>query len=152
MEHRLRRGRRTIAALILSALVLGTGSSCFYSWYMNPRVTRELQEDPGGERAQKVMLLVLPSGRELPVNYLREDSTVYAASDGRWWRELRGEGGRGRVFIQGEWLEGRMRAVEDDPELRESVFGRLRPTAPGFLGTLIVIDLDAGTTSTEEMQ
>jgi hypothetical protein len=32
--------------------------------------------------------------------------------------------------------------VEDDSELRESVFARLRPGAPRWLGTLIVIDLD----------
>ena len=43
---------------------------------------------PNGERARKVMLLTLPSGRELPVNYLREGDRVYAGADGRWWREL----------------------------------------------------------------
>jgi len=67
-----------------------------YATYMNrvtnPGVERELREDPDGERAGKVMLIVLPSGRTLPVNYLREGDTVYAAADGRWWRELRGEG------------------------------------------------------------
>ena len=109
---------------------------------MNPRVIRELREDPKGERAQKVMLLTLPSGKALPVNYLRDGATVYAAADFPWWRELRGEGGRGSVLIRGETLHGQIRVVEDDPELRESVFARLRPTAPRWMGTLVVIELD----------
>ena len=117
-------------------------SACVYSWWVNPRVAQELREDPQGERAQKVMLLTLPSGKELPVNYLRDGDTVYAAADFPWWRELRGGGGRGSVLIQGETLEGHVRAVEDDPELRDSVFARLRPTAPKWAGTLVVVDLD----------
>ena len=129
-----------IGALTL-ALVLG-GGACVYSWVINPRVVRELREDPQGERAQKVMLLTLPSGRELPVNYLREGDTVYAGADGPWWREVRGEGGRGSVFILGETYEGHIRAIEDDPERREAVFARLRPNALSFAGTLVVIELD----------
>jgi hypothetical protein len=109
---------------------------------MNPRVIRELREEPEGERAQKVMLLTLPSGKALPVNYLRDGATVYAAADFPWWRELRGEGGRGSVLIRGETFHGHVRVVEDDPELRESVFARLRPTAPRWMGTLVVIELD----------
>ena len=46
------------------------------------------------------------------------------------------------MLIRGETLHGHMRAVEDDPALRDSVFERLRPTAPRFLGTLVVIELD----------
>ena len=34
----------------------------------NPGVVRELIEDPEGERAARVMLLTLPSGRRIPVN------------------------------------------------------------------------------------
>ena len=52
-------------------------------WIGNPRVARELTENPDGERAQKVMLLTLPSGREIPVNYLVQEGYVYAAADGR---------------------------------------------------------------------
>ena len=88
------------------------------------------------------MLLTLPSGKAIPVNYLRDGDTVYAAADFPWWRELRGGGGRGGVLIRGEQLSGHIRAVEDDPELRASVFARLRPSAPAFTGTLIVIELD----------
>ena len=114
-----------------------------YSLWTNPRVADELRNDPDGERARKVMLISLPSGREIPVNYLRDGETVYAGADGRWWKELRGEGGRGSVLIRGERLHGHMRAVEDDAELRSSVFARLRPTAPDMFGTLVVIELDA---------
>ena len=114
-----------------------------YSLWLNPRVAHELESEPDGERARKVMLISLPSGREIPVNYLREGDTVYAGADGRWWRELRGDGARGSVLIRGEKLQGHMRAVEDDPALRSSVFARLRPTAPDMFGTLVVIELDA---------
>ena len=72
----------------------------------------------------------------------REGDVVYCAADFPWWRELEEGPGRGSVFIQGEELPGTVRAVLDDPEFRESVFRRLRPTAPLFAGTLVVIDLD----------
>lgn len=128
-------------ALAFGVLLL-VGGAFAYSCWTNPRVIRELSEEPEGERAQKVMLLTLPSGKVIPVNYLREGGTVYAAADFPWWRELRGGGGRGSVLIRGETLHGEIRAVEDDPELRESVFARLRPTAPRWMGTLVVIELD----------
>ena len=46
------------------------------------------------------------------------------------------------MLIRGETLPGHVRAVEDDPQLRDSVFERLRPTAPRWAGTLVVIDLE----------
>ena len=128
-------------ALACGVLLL-VGGAFAYSCWTNPRVIRELREDPQGERAQKVMLLTLPSGKAIPVNYLREGGTVYAAADFPWWRELRGGGGRGSVLIRGETLHGQICVVESDPELRESVFARLRPTAPRWLGMLVVIELD----------
>ena len=127
---------------LVSGVALLFGVACVYAWWTNPRVIRELRGDPQGERAQKVMLLTLPSGKAIPVNYLRDGGTVFAAADFPWWRELRGDGGRGSVLIRGETLHGHIRAVEDDPKLRESVFARLRPTAPGWTGTLVVIELD----------
>ena len=131
-----------LGIILACAVALLVGSAFVYSWWMNPRVIRELREDPQGERAQKAMLLTLPSGKALPVNYPRDGATVYAAADFPWWRELRGEGGRASVLIRGETLHGQIRVVEDDPELRESVFARLRPTAPRWMGTLVVIELD----------
>ncbi len=128
-----------IAVVVLPALV-----GC-YAAYMNrvanPGVERELREDPDGKRAGKVMLIALPSGRTLPVNYLREGDTVYAAADGRWWRELRGEGAPVELLMRGETLAGQGRAIEDDPDHRAAVFDRLRPSAPKLFGTLVQIDL-----------
>ena len=131
-----------ISGTLVALLLLVGGSVCFYSMVQNPRVIAELRENPQGERAKKVMLLTLPSGKAIPINYLREGRTVYGAADFPWWRELRDGGGRGSIFIQGETFEGHIRAVEDDPGLRDSVFERLRPAAPRWAGTLIVIDLD----------
>jgi heat shock protein HslJ len=131
-----------IGIALAVVVVLIVGNSCVYSWWTNPRVIRELREDPQGERAQKVMLLTLPSGKAIPVNYVRDGGNVYAAADFPWWRELGEEGGPGSVLIRGEELHGHVRAVTDDPELRDSVFDRLRPSAPRFLGTLIVVKLD----------
>ncbi len=128
-----------IAVVVVPALV------GFYAVYMNrvanPGVERELREDPDGERARKAMLITLPSGRTLPVNYLREGDTVYAAADGRWWRELRGEGAPVELLVRGETLAGQGRAIEDDRDHRSTVFDRLRPTAPKLFGTLVQIDL-----------
>jgi len=129
---------------VACVVVIVAAVPLYYAFFMNPKVARELREDPDGERAGKVMLITLPSGRAIPVNYLRDGDTVYAGADGSWWKELRGGGGRGRVLVRGETLEGHMRAVEDDPALRDSVFERLRPTAPRWAGTLVVVDLDPG--------
>lgn len=108
----------------------------------NPGVVEEIRRDPTGERARKVMLLTLPSGRRLPVNFLREDGRVYAGADGWWWKELRGGPHAVTVFVEGERIAGRARAVTDAPAYRTDVFSRLRPTAlPGF-GTLVEILLD----------
>jgi hypothetical protein len=106
---------------------------------MNAGVARDLREHPDGERARKVMLLTLPSGKTFPVHYLREGQTVYAGADFPWWRELRGPGGAVRILIQGKSYEGHGRAVEDDAPLRASVFARLRPNAPSWAGTLVEI-------------
>lgn len=132
---------KRVALVLLCALALGLATRGYARW-ANARVVRALRAEPQGERAGRVMLLTLPSGRALPVNYLREGDTVYAAADFPWWRELRGGGGRGSVLIRGETRTGHVRAVEDDPALRAAVFARLRPTAPRFAGTLVVIELD----------
>jgi hypothetical protein len=128
-----------IAIVVLAGLV--AGYVAYTAAIANPRVAQELREHPDGERARKVMLLTLPSGRTIPVNYLREGDVVYAGADGRWWRELRGQGARVELLIQGETLSGVARAVEDRPEHRADVFSRLRPNALKFAGTLVEIEL-----------
>jgi hypothetical protein len=127
---------------VASVALLAVAYGLYMTQWVNPRVVRELYENPEGERAGKVMLLTLPSGKAIPVNYLRDGDTVYAAADGSWWRELRGGGGRGSALIRGATLHGEIRAELTDAALRDSVFERLRPMAPRLLGTLIVIELD----------
>jgi hypothetical protein len=129
----------TALGLLVLAAALTALMSC---GVLNRNAIRDLRENPDGERAHKVMLLTLPSGKEIPVNYLREGDRVYAGADFPWWRELRGDGGRGRLLVRGEILEGRGRAIEDDEALRSQVFERLRPTAPRWAGTLVEINLD----------
>lgn len=137
---------KIVLGVVVIAGLLALAGPLVFAWqerFANPRVRAELEADPLGQGAQRVMLLELPSGREIPVNYLREHGRVYAGADGRWWRELVGETHRPvRMVILGEHLEGRARAVLGEPEYERDVFSRLRPTAvPGF-GTLIEILLD----------
>lgn len=120
-----------IVALLLVVVVIGF--AIYSNWIANPRVATELEASPEGERAQKVMLLTLPNGRTVPVNYLREGQMVYAGADGPWWRGLRRRGARVELLIQGERLTGHAVAIEDDPEHTRAVFERLRPTVPGWL-------------------
>ncbi|MBW2272363.1 MAG: hypothetical protein JRG96_03765 [Deltaproteobacteria bacterium] len=130
----------SIASLVL--LVLVGGYAVASRMILNPRVVRELREHPDGERARKVMLITLPSGKAIPVNYLRDGQRVYAGADFPWWRELRGGGAEVSVLIRGRSLKGHGRAIEDDPVLRTSVFGRLRPTAPKWAGTLVEVTFE----------
>ena len=130
-----------VLIVIVSLLAIFAGYALYMSRVTNPSVVRELRQDPDGERARRVMLITLPSGRTLPVNYLREGDTVYAAADGRWWRQLRGPGALVELLVRGEKLVGRARAIDDDPDHRSAVFDRLRPRAPKLFGTLVQIDL-----------
>ena len=113
----------------------------------NPRVIDELRNDPQGERAGIVMLLTLPDGRVLPVNYRREGNQVFAGADGRWWRTLREGDVPVTVMIRGEEFPGRAGVVFDDPEYKRDVFARLRPDVPKWLpgwldAQLVVIELE----------
>ena len=129
-----------LAILSIPLLMIAVWVS--FEYLNNPRIARELIEDPDGERASKVMLITLHSGRRLPVNYLREGDRVYAGADGRWWKELVGEGFTVSLVLRGEQLTGRARAVRDDPEYTERIFAKLRPNAIKGFGTLIEIRLD----------
>ncbi len=134
-----------IIAVVLVVLLLG--ARAYYAFSVNPKVTQELRDSPDSERANLVMLLTFPDGRELPVNYLREGHQVFAGADGRWWRAFRDGDVPVEVFIQGEAFTGRARTVMDDPAYTREVFERLRPNVPKWLpdwlnAYLIVIDLD----------
>lgn len=132
-----------LAVLVVAFLAL----RLLFGLFANPRVIEELQTDPQGERAGIVMLLTLPDGRILPVNYRREGDQVFAGADGRWWRALREGDVPVTVTIRGETLPGRARVVFDDPEYKRDVFARLRPNVPKWLPSwldaqLVVIDLE----------
>jgi hypothetical protein len=139
--------------ILVAVFVLVVGGYAAYAILIgNPATVRELRDNPTGERAQRVMLLSLPSGKELPINYLREGPLVFAGSDGPWWKELRGKGAAVEMWIQGEAIRGHARAIEDDPDYQSEVFRRLRPSAPEFLqttfggglaGTLVVIQIES---------
>ena len=140
------------SVIVVAVLVVGFVTlRVLYSLVVNPRVIAEIAANPQGERAGIVMVLTLPDGRALPVNYRREGNRVYAGADGRWWRSLRDGDAPVTVLIRGETLAGRARVSFDDPEFKADVFRRLRPSVPGWLpgwldAQLVVIDL-AGPTS-----
>lgn len=132
-----------IASIVAASLAFGVVGYWIYAEQIaNPRVVRELLENPDGERAQRVMLLTLPSGSRIPVNFYREDAIVFAAADGRWWKELIGEDFPVTIVVRGETLAGRARAVLDDPSYTAEVFAKLRPDAIEGFGTLIEIRID----------
>lgn len=137
-----------IPAIIVGLLiVLLLGVRVYYAVSVNAEVAQELRDNPDGERAELVMLLTFPDGRELPVNYLREGNQVFVGADGRWWRSFRAGDVPVKVFIKGEQLSGRARTIMDDPEYTRDVFERLRPNVPKWLpdwlnAYLVVIDLD----------
>ena len=87
----------------------------------------ELRANPQGELAEKVMILTLPDGEDIPVNYVREESFVYTGADGFWWRQLRGDGARVGVFIKGDELSGIGRAVEEDKDRAKEILQKVRP-------------------------
>ena len=133
-----------IAGAIMSFLV--AGYIAYVTMIANPRVVTDLKEDPMGERAERAMLLTLPDGKTIPVNYLRENNRVYAGADGAWWRAFKGEGATVTLLIQGEVLTGQATVELQDQAFIASVFSRLRPTVPEWLpdwanGKLVIVDL-----------
>ncbi|MAJ60517.1 MAG: hypothetical protein CBC48_11160 [bacterium TMED88] len=141
--------KRLLNIVLLSSLGLCLLVAAYVPYAIliqNPEVIAELIESPGGDRAKRVMLITLPSGRRLPVNYLFEAPFVYAGADGSWWRELEAEADEGfpvSLLIQGKTYRGSARAVRDDPHYTQEIFTRLRPNAiPGF-GTLVEVRLES---------
>ncbi len=132
-----------IMLIVAAVLVLAvTGYWLYAEQIANPRVVQELIENPDGARAQRVMLLTLPSGRRIPVNYFHEGDMVYAGADGRWWKELVGDGVPVTLLVRGETLRGTARSVLDDRDYTARVFKKLRPNAMKGFGTLVEVRLD----------
>ena len=139
----------SVAVVVGIAVLFYLGGLAYYSLVVNDRVTKELTDHPNGERANIVMLMTLPDGRQIPMNYQREGNQVFAGADGRWWRALRAGDVPVTLLIKGEELNGEARVILDDPAYTDDVFKRLRPNVPKWLpdwlnANLIVIDLEEG--------
>ena len=134
--------------------LVGVGMFCGLLIAITFQGTRPVIERNRAEALQRAVFAVLPSATRSETFLVTPDGDfvpdaeglgdrVYAGADGRWWKELEGGPHAVTVWIRGEELPGRGRAVLDDPDHRKDVFSRLRPTAvPGF-GTLVEIALDA---------
>ena len=138
---------KLLTGVILALLIVFAGYYLYARLVGNPKVIEALRTNPGGERAARAMLITLPDGRDLPVNYLREADTVYLGVDGLWWRLFRETPQPVTLLIRGETLSGQAVAILDDPEYTEAVFARLRPTAPTWLpgrlgGVLVEVTLN----------
>lgn len=132
-----------IASFVVGVLaLLALGYWIYMVQIANPRVERELIENPDGKRAARVMLLTLPSGRRIPVNYYREDNMIYAGADGNWWKETVGDGFPVSVLVRGETLRGTARTVLDDPVYTKKIFKKLRPNAIEGFGRLVEVRLE----------
>ena len=137
---------KILASIVVLLVLVLAGVRLYYFYIVNPSVVAELQTEPNGERAQRVMLLALPDGKTIPVNYLQEGQVVFVGADGRWWREFRDNGKEVEIFLKGATLIGHAVAITNDPQYRDEVFTRLRPTAPTWLpdwmkGVLIKISV-----------
>jgi hypothetical protein len=120
--------------IIISALVvLFLAYRFYFVTVVNPRVVEELHTEPQGTRAARVMLLSLPDGKQIPVNYLMEGNKVFAGADGRWWQVFTGEGIPVIMLIKGQELKGHGIVILDNQPYVDDVFSRLRPAAPDWL-------------------
>lgn len=138
---------KILAISIGVLIVLFLVGAAYQVYIVNPRVHQELTDNPQGERAGIVMLLTLPDGKRIPVNYLREVDKVYVGADGPWWRALQSGDVSIQLEIRGEQLTGKARVILDNPVYVDDVFSRLRPTVPTWLpdwanGKLVEITLD----------
>lgn len=113
--------------------------------FINPMILNEIKNEPESEIAGEALVLTFSSGKEIPVNYLREGNQVFVGADGPWWREFENGPTPVKLLIKGEALTGTATVVLDNPEYTHEIFARLRPTAPEWLpdwlnGKLIVIN------------
>ena len=117
-------------------LVLLFALGFYYIASYNSNTVKELQENPQGAQAQRVMLLTLPTGKTVPVNYLREGNLVFAASDFSWWKQIEKNGSFVQMLIRGDTLTGLAQISQDD-DYTYDVFTRLRPDAPTWASRLM---------------
>ena len=135
-----------VITLIVVVIVLAIAALMIMRPITDGRVMEEISSNPQGERAGIVMVLTFADGKQIPVNYLREQNQVFVGADGPWWRSFKGDGQPVSLLIRGEHLAGHARTILDDQDYTDQIFSRLRPTVPEWLpdwanGKLIVIDL-----------
>ena len=123
-------------------------ASCFAGFLLlvNPMILNEIKNEPTSEIAGEALVLTFNSGKEIPVNYLREGNQVFVGADGPWWREFEDGPTPVKLVIKGEKFTGFATVILDDPERTHEIFARLRPTAPEWLpdwlsGKLIIMNL-----------
>ena len=121
----------SLALLLVAAIGVVTFSRVY-----NKRIISELEANPEGEKAARVMLISFPDGYRIPVNYLREGATVFAGSDFGWWKRIANEGTEVNLLVKGESLEG-LATVSADETYTYGVFERLRPDAPTWASRLV---------------
>lgn len=137
---------------VLLLAIQSAGCATVFEHVVNPPVVEELRSEPHGSRAHRTMLLTLPDGRAIPVDYVRQGDRLYAVSGFRWWRTLRG-GKRVTVFIRGERLTGVGDVFQGDAAVETNMLSRLKMPVLGIPpawtgGALVEIVLD----SNAEMQ
>jgi hypothetical protein len=138
---------RVLKWIVVTLVILTAAFFATFILYINPKILSVIKNNPTGEIAGEALVLIFRSGKEIPVNYLRDDNQVFVGADGPWWRELEGGTSPVKLVIMGEQLTGSATVVLDDPDYTLEIFARLRPTTPSWLpdwlrGKLIVINLD----------
>ena len=137
---------RVLKWIMITLVILVTAYFATFLLLINPMILDEIKNEPTSEIAGEALVLTFSSGKEIPVNYLREGSQVFVGADGPWWRDFEDGPKIVNLFIKGESLRGSATVVLDDPKYTDEIFARLRPTAPEWLpdwlnGKLIVINL-----------
>ena len=137
---------RVLKWIAVTLVILVSAYFAIFFLLVNPMILNEIKNEPSSEMAGEALVLTFSSGKEIPVNYLREGNQVFVGADGPWWREFEAGPTPVKLVIKGEKLTGTAVVVLDDPEYTQEIFARLRPTAPEWLpdwmiGKLIVINL-----------
>jgi hypothetical protein len=121
----------TLATLIL-------GYVLYQTYSVNPRIIQAVLDNSDEKTAARVMLIKYSTDKLLPVNYLHKHGKYWAAADGRWWRDFREPGRSVSVIVKGSTVNVVGLAIEDNPQLVDEIFDELRPTAPRWVGAILV--------------
>ena len=124
---------RVLKWIVITLVIVVAAYFATFLLFVNPMILNEIKNEPTSEIAEEALVLTFSSGKEIPVNYLREGNQVFVGADGPWWREFKDGPTPVKLVIKGEALTGSATVVLDDPEYTQEIFARLRPTAPEWL-------------------